>query len=265
MRLWWSQRNRTLLPVVFAETAPLDLRIVGRMLFHAALVGAAAGFAGAAFFAAVEYLQRFLLEDLAGYTVAARTRRDLRRSTPSRGCGFRPWLLVAAARPRRSGLRSLDAARAGDARRWRRRHDRGVPSPGRRHPAARDLGEGAGVAVHARHRRCGRSRRSDDADRRRARVVGGPGSRGECAREAHPAGGGCRRRNLGGVPHAARRGAPRRGGPLPRRLRGRRARPLDSRQRRRVLGRHLDLRREHALRSHGALSVRARASAAVRR
>ena len=67
VQLWWSQRNRTLLPIVFAETAPLDLRIVGRMLFHAALVGAAAGLAGAAFFAAVEYLQRFLLEDLAGW------------------------------------------------------------------------------------------------------------------------------------------------------------------------------------------------------
>ena len=39
------------------------------MLFHAALVGVAAGFAGALFFGGLEYVQRFLLEDLAGYTV----------------------------------------------------------------------------------------------------------------------------------------------------------------------------------------------------
>jgi len=66
LRLWWSARNRSLLPIIFAETAPLDLRIVGRMLFHAALVGMAAGFAGALFFGGLEYVQRFLLEDLAG-------------------------------------------------------------------------------------------------------------------------------------------------------------------------------------------------------
>jgi CIC family chloride channel protein len=47
---------------------PLDLRILGRTLFHAALVGLSAGLIGALFFAGLEYAQTFLLERLAGYT-----------------------------------------------------------------------------------------------------------------------------------------------------------------------------------------------------
>jgi CIC family chloride channel protein len=92
LRSSWLSRGRTLLPIIFAETAPLDLRFVGRVLFHAALVGVIAGLIGAAFFAALEYLQGFLLEDLAGYrplraygeTFAAREEVHV----------FRPWLLV---------------------------------------------------------------------------------------------------------------------------------------------------------------------------
>jgi CIC family chloride channel protein len=92
MRLSWSQRDRTRLPIIFAETAPLDLRIVGKMLFHAALVGVAAGLAGAAFFGGVEYLQRFLLEDLAGYSVL---RAHGETFAARRGTSvFRPGLLV---------------------------------------------------------------------------------------------------------------------------------------------------------------------------
>ena len=91
-RLWWSARNGNLLPIIFAETAPLDLRIVGRMLFHAAVVGMAAGFAGALFFGSLEYVQRFLLEDLAGYTVLrAHGETFAARQGPRI---FRPWLLV---------------------------------------------------------------------------------------------------------------------------------------------------------------------------
>lgn len=92
LQLWWSTRNRNLLPIIFAETAPLDLRIVGRMLFHAALVGVAAGFAGALFFGGLEYVQRFLLEDLAGYTVLrAHGETFAAREGPH---VFRPWMLV---------------------------------------------------------------------------------------------------------------------------------------------------------------------------
>jgi chloride channel protein, CIC family len=47
---------------------PRDLRILGRTLLHTATVGLAAGLVGAAFFAAREYAQSFLLEHLAGYT-----------------------------------------------------------------------------------------------------------------------------------------------------------------------------------------------------
>jgi CIC family chloride channel protein len=85
-------RGRGLLPTLFAENAPLDLRIVGRTLLHAAMVGLAAGLFGSAFFAGLESVQRVLLERLAGYV-------------PLRAHGegfvvaeevhaFRPWLLV---------------------------------------------------------------------------------------------------------------------------------------------------------------------------
>jgi CIC family chloride channel protein len=78
--------------LMFAESAPLDLRIVGRTLLHAAAVGVAAGLAGAAFFAGLEYFQRGVLEELAGYIPL---RAD--GETFAAGSGFhvfRPWLLV---------------------------------------------------------------------------------------------------------------------------------------------------------------------------
>ena len=61
-------RSLPLGAVLGAMTPPLDLRILGRMLLHTALVGLAAGFIGAAFFAALEYAQSFFMEHLAGYT-----------------------------------------------------------------------------------------------------------------------------------------------------------------------------------------------------
>lgn len=72
--------------------APLDLRIVGRMLLHASVVGIAAGFAGAAFFGALEYVQRVLLEDLAGYRVLRAHGETF--AAPDHPTLFRPWLLV---------------------------------------------------------------------------------------------------------------------------------------------------------------------------
>lgn len=89
---WWSKRNQQLLPIIFAETAPLDLRIVGRMLLHAALVGAAAGLAGVLFFGGLEYTQRFLLEALAGYTALKAHGETF--ATHEAAHTFRPWLLV---------------------------------------------------------------------------------------------------------------------------------------------------------------------------
>ncbi len=88
----WVSGPRALLPIVFSETAPLDLRFVGRTLVHAALIGVAAGLVGAAFFAALEYSQRFLLEELAGYVPL---RAFGERFAASEGQHpFRPWLLV---------------------------------------------------------------------------------------------------------------------------------------------------------------------------
>ena len=88
----WERAPGSLLPLLFAETAPLDLRLVGRTVWRAALVGAAAGLAGAAFFAGVEYLQLFLLEYVAGYEPL---RADGETFTPElQPQPFRPWLLL---------------------------------------------------------------------------------------------------------------------------------------------------------------------------
>src|SRR4051794_29106135 len=88
----WTTRKRHLLPMMLAETAPLDLRIVGRTLLHAALVGLAAGAAGAAFFAALEGVQHLLLHDLAGYQpLRAHGEAIVTRDVET---AFRPWLLL---------------------------------------------------------------------------------------------------------------------------------------------------------------------------
>ena len=91
-RAAWDRRARAYLPVLFADTAPIDLRILGRTLWRAALVGAAAGLLGAGFFAAVEYLQHWLLEELAGYVPLRAHGETL--VTGSQASVFRPWLLI---------------------------------------------------------------------------------------------------------------------------------------------------------------------------
>jgi CIC family chloride channel protein len=63
------------------------------MVLHAALVGLAAGLAGALFFGALEYVQGFLLEDLAGYRVLRAHGETFVSREGARV--FRPWLLVA--------------------------------------------------------------------------------------------------------------------------------------------------------------------------
>lgn len=87
-----ARRGRSLAPILLADSAPLELGIVGRVLMHAAAVGAAAGLLGAALFAAFEYAQRGLLEELAGYV-------PLRADGETFAAGevhqsFVPWLLV---------------------------------------------------------------------------------------------------------------------------------------------------------------------------
>src|ERR1043165_9122250 len=58
---------RELVALVTPEQ-PLELQILGRTLFHAALVGLGAGILGCAFFAGAELVQNLLLEQLAGYS-----------------------------------------------------------------------------------------------------------------------------------------------------------------------------------------------------
>jgi CIC family chloride channel protein len=87
-----AERNRSLLPMVFAETAPLDLRYVGRTLLHAAVVGVACGVIGAIFFGCLELVQSFLLEAVAGYRIL-RAAGETFASHPGEH-HFRPWLLL---------------------------------------------------------------------------------------------------------------------------------------------------------------------------
>jgi CIC family chloride channel protein len=83
--------RRGVLSRLFPERSP-DLRVLGRTLLHAGLVGLAAGAVGAAFFAALEIVDRLLLEQLAGYhTLRAAGETFL---PPVAHGPFRPWLLV---------------------------------------------------------------------------------------------------------------------------------------------------------------------------
>jgi CIC family chloride channel protein len=85
--------KREVLSAILREATPVDLRIVGRTLLHAAAVGAAAGLIGAAFFAGLEVLQRLGLEDLGGYR-ALRAHGETFMAEPTSPHIFRPWLLV---------------------------------------------------------------------------------------------------------------------------------------------------------------------------
>jgi CIC family chloride channel protein len=72
--------------------APLELRLVGRVLLHAAVVGVAAGLVGAAFFAGLEGAQRLVLEGLAGFT-PLRARGEAVFAAGAE-VPFRPWVLA---------------------------------------------------------------------------------------------------------------------------------------------------------------------------
>lgn len=82
-----------LLSVLRPAEAQLDLRILGRMLWHAAAVGLAAGLVGAAFFASLEWLERLLIEGYAGYVTLRAAGENVFRELPTHG-PFRWWLLV---------------------------------------------------------------------------------------------------------------------------------------------------------------------------
>jgi CIC family chloride channel protein len=90
-RLRLGQR-REALRTILTSSSPVDFTVIGRTLLHAAIVGAAAGLMGAAFFAGLEYLQRVLLEDLGGYRILRAAGEDFLK--PAGPLVFRPWLLV---------------------------------------------------------------------------------------------------------------------------------------------------------------------------
>jgi CIC family chloride channel protein len=85
--------TREFLTTILKEATPVDLRIVGRTLLHAALVGIVAGLMGAAFFAGLELVQRLFLELIAGYRVLRASGEtflpELDAARP-----FRWWLLL---------------------------------------------------------------------------------------------------------------------------------------------------------------------------
>lgn len=91
-RAWAKELRRRLVeePVeAVIEGSPLDLRIIGRSLWHAAVVGLAAGLLGVLFVRGLELLQFVLLESLVGY-------EPLRASGEAGQAGttpFRWWLL----------------------------------------------------------------------------------------------------------------------------------------------------------------------------
>src|SRR5438477_1982510 len=86
-------RERGFFRAIFAEAAPLDLRILGRTLLHAAMVGVAAGLVAAAFFGGLEVVERLLLGDLAGYA-RLRAAGETLFGEATESPHFRPWLLV---------------------------------------------------------------------------------------------------------------------------------------------------------------------------
>jgi CIC family chloride channel protein len=80
-----------LLALLALQEAPLEMQILGRTLLHAALVGAAAGLVGAAFFVGLEWTQHLLLELLCGYEPLRAHGEKL--LAPETHGTFRWWLL----------------------------------------------------------------------------------------------------------------------------------------------------------------------------
>jgi CIC family chloride channel protein len=87
------RRLNALRRLLDAARAPVQFQILGRVLLHAALVGAAAGLMGSLFFAAVELFQRFCLEGWTGY-LPLRAGGERLLGEMERPPEFRPWLLI---------------------------------------------------------------------------------------------------------------------------------------------------------------------------
>jgi chloride channel protein, CIC family len=87
------RRLRAFRGLLGAARAPIGFQILGRVLLHAALVGATAGLLGSLFFAGVEATQRIWLERWTGY-VPLRAGGERILGEMNGPVLFRPWLLV---------------------------------------------------------------------------------------------------------------------------------------------------------------------------
>ncbi len=84
-------KSLSLFRLRFVRSSELDLRYLGRVLLHSALVGALAGLVGTAFYYGLELVQRAVLENGAGYApLRALGERVIQDDG---GKIFRPWLL----------------------------------------------------------------------------------------------------------------------------------------------------------------------------
>jgi hypothetical protein len=82
-----------MLRALLTQASPLDLRIVGRTLVHAALIGAAAGVVAVLFFGGLEIVESLLLGRLVGYTRLRAYGGTVLGAEPMPEA-FRPWLLL---------------------------------------------------------------------------------------------------------------------------------------------------------------------------
>jgi CIC family chloride channel protein len=82
---------RSSVRALLADATDLDLPVVGRTLWHAALVGVAAGLMGTVFFEALEWTQDVLLVRMAGLNPLKASGEPATSATPGL---FRPWLMV---------------------------------------------------------------------------------------------------------------------------------------------------------------------------
>src|SRR5262245_50050624 len=82
--------GRRVLAALFMETSPLDLRILGRTLLHAALVGALSGLVAVLFFGGLEFVEVVLLGHLTGYT-RLRAYGETMLESEAGPFTFRPW------------------------------------------------------------------------------------------------------------------------------------------------------------------------------
>jgi chloride channel protein, CIC family len=84
--------RRGLMAAIFREAAPLDLRVVGRILIHATVVGAAAGLLACLVYYALEVVQLFVIDHLTGYG-SLRAAGEFSNLSSIKADAPRPWLL----------------------------------------------------------------------------------------------------------------------------------------------------------------------------